>query len=269
MNRLQMATIATLTACTQTSTQTGPVETGWTQVWADEFTGAAGAPPAVHWKPDIGGDGWGNEQLEYNTDRIENAFLDGEGNLVIRAIAEEYEGNRYTSARLTTADSLTFGPARVEARIQAPAGDGIWPAFWLLGSDISTIGWPACGEIDIFELRGQEPEVVLTTVHGPGYSGADGIGTTSVLPDASASDAFHTYAVDIDPDHLVWWVDGRRVHTVRPGDLPDGTAWAFDGTFFLILNVAVGGHLVGDPTDATPFPADLRVDWVRVYERTQ
>ncbi len=269
MSRRFCLPVAVSVACAPPTAPTGPVETGWTQVWSDEFDGPAGAAPAEHWKPDVGGDGWGNNQLEFNTDRIENAFLDGDGNLVIRALTEDYEGNRYTSARLTTAGSVEVGPARVEARIQAPAGDGIWPAFWLLGSDIGTLGWPACGEIDIFELRGQEPEVVLTTVHGPGYSGADGIGTTSVLPDATAADSFHTYAVDIDPDHLVWWVDGRRVHTVRPGDLPDGAAWAFDDTFFLILNVAVGGNLVGDPNATTPFPADLRVDWVRVFERSQ
>jgi len=242
---------------------------GWVQVWADEFDGAAGSAPGSHWVPDVGGDGWGNNQLEHNTDRIDNAFLDGDGHLVIRAQREDYEGNAYTSARLTTRDTVEHGPARIEARIKVPEGKGIWPAFWLLGADFDEVGWPTCGEIDILEVRGSQPHTVLTTVHGPGYSGGDGVGTTTVLPDATASEDFHVYAVDIDPHHIVWWIDGRRVHTVRLGDIPGGTAWAFDDPFFIILNVAVGGHFVEPPDADTPLPADMVVDYVRVFERAR
>lgn len=256
-----------LAACSGTTETGQAVQTGWKQVWADEFDGAAGSAPAAHWVPDVGGDGWGNNQLEYNTDRTENAFLDGEGHLVIRALREDYEGNAYTSARLTTRGTVEYGPARFEARIKVPSGNGIWPAFWLLGADFEEVGWPGCGEIDILEVKGSQTREVITTVHGPGYSGGDGVGTATILPDASASDDFHVYAVDVDPDHIVWWIDGRRVHTVRVGDLPGGTAWAFDDPFFIILNVAVGGDFLEPPDDSTAFPAELVVDYVRVWER--
>lgn len=256
-----------LVGCASATDEAGPVPTGWSEVWADEFDGVAGSAPADHWVADVGGDGWGNSQLEFNTDRTDNAFLDGEGRLVIRAQSEDYEGNAYTSARLTTMGNVEHGPARIEARIMVPEGPGLWPAFWLLGADFEEVGWPTCGEIDILEVKGSEPDRVITTVHGPGYSGGEGVGTATVLPEESASDAFHTYAVDIDPEHIVWWIDGRRVHTVRPGDLPGGTAWAFDDPFFVILNLAVGGQFVQPPSADTELPADMLVDYVRIYER--
>jgi beta-glucanase (GH16 family) len=260
--------LGALTGCGSTEDTATAVDNAWVQVWSDEFDGAAGSPvdPAT-WNHDVGGDGWGNEQLEHNTDRTDNAFHDGEGHLVIRAQREDYEGNAYTSARITSKDKVEVGPARIEARIKVPSGQGIWPAFWMLGEDFDEVGWPTCGEIDILELRGEEPETLITTVHGPGYNGGGGISDYKELIGAAWSDDFHVYAVDIDPEHLVWWVDGERVHTVRPGDLPAGTSWAFDRAFFLILNVAVGGMFVQPPTDETPFPADMLVDWVRVYER--
>ena len=255
--------------CAEAEEQTEPVSTGWELTWSDEFEGSAGSAPADHWVADVGGDGWGNEQLEYNTDRVDNAFLDGSGNLVIRAQVEDYEGNAYTSARLTTNGTLAFGNSRIEARIKVPEGVGIWPAFWLLGDDFDEVGWPTCGEIDILETKGEDPQTVITTVHGPGYSGGEGVGTSTVLPDTSASEDFHVYAVDIDDEHLVWWIDDQRVHTVRIGDIPGGTAWAFDNEWFIILNVAVGGSFLNPPDDTTPFPADLVVDYVRVYERAE
>ena len=259
-----------LLACTPPLDEdTGRVENAWQLVWADEFDGAAGSPPdPASWSHDVGGDGWGNGQLENNTDRTENAFHDGEGHLVIRALREDFEGNAYTSARITTMDKVEVGPARIEARIKLPSGDGLWPAFWMLGEDFDVVGWPTCGEIDILELRGSQPDTVITTVHGPGYNGGDGVGTATGFPGVGDwTEDFHVFAVDIDPDHLVWWIDGQRVHTVRPGDLPGGTSWAFDRAFFLILNVAVGGNFVQPPTEETVFPADMTIDWVRVYER--
>jgi beta-glucanase (GH16 family) len=238
----------------------------WTLVWSDEFDGPSGsAPDPAVWRPDVGGDGWGNEQLEYNTDRTENAALDGEGRLAITARREAYGGNAYTSARLTTLGTLSVGPGRVEADLRMPAGTGLWPAFWLLGDDFPQVGWPACGEIDVMELRGEEPDVTLATVHGPGYSGGASYGDDHRLREGTFADTFHTFAVDIDPDHLTFWVDDTRVHVVRPGDLPG--AWAFDGSFFLILNLAVGGTFLAEPDEDTPFPATFLVDAVRVYER--
>lgn len=262
--------LAALAACSGTATDSA-ADRGWTLVWSDEFNGAAGAAPdARSWVADVGGDGWGNGQLEHNTDRTDNAFQDGDGHLVIRAQRESYEGNAYTSARLTTVDRVEYGPARVEARIQVPQGQGIWPAFWLLGADFPEVGWPACGEIDILELRGSDPDTVITTVHGPGYNGGGGVSAETTLAGSETfADGFHDFAVDIDPDHIVWWIDGERVHTIRPGDLPAGSGWVFDGPFFVILNVAVGGMFVQPPTDDTPFPADMVVDHVRIYERAQ
>lgn len=241
---------------------------GWTEVWRDDFDGAAGTPPNPEvWVPMVGGDGWGNEQLEYNTDRPENAALDGEGHLVITAIREDYEGNAYTSARLSTESTLAFGAGRFEADLKMPAGTGLWPAFWMLGTDFSTAGWPACGEVDIMEMRGEAPSTSLATVHGPGYSGADAYGDSLTLREGTFADDFHTFAVDIDPDHLSFWMDDTRVGVVRPGDLAG--AWAFDGEWFLLLNLAVGGVFLDEPTEDTPFPASFYIDAVRVYERTQ
>jgi beta-glucanase (GH16 family) len=256
--------IVSLLACV--SPEDVPFDTSWTLVWSDSFEGAAGtAPDPAIWVPDVGGDGWGNNQLEYNTARVENAALDGEGRLAITARREDYEANEFTSARLTTSGTFSVGAGRVEADIQVPAGQGLWPAFWMLGDDFADVGWPACGEIDILEVRGEEPDVAMATVHGPGYSGAGGYGDSYRLREGSLADELHTYAVDIDEDHLAFWMDDTRVHVVRPGDVPG--AWAFDGTFFLLLNLAVGGDFLEEPNDDTPFPSTMVVDEVRVYER--
>lgn len=247
-----------------------PLDTSWTLVWEDTFDGPAGSPPdPAVWVPDVGGDGWGNQQLEYNTDRPENASLDGDGRLAIVAREEAYEGNAYTSARLTTNGTFSHGYGRFEADLQLPAGDGLWPAFWMLGTDYDTVGWPDCGEVDVMEGKGEEPATTYATVHGPGYSGASGIGDHVSLRDGTFAEGFHTFAVDIDVDHLAFWVDDTRVHVVRPGDLPTGTPWVFDGDWFLLLNLAVGGTFVDEPNADTPFPATLLVDAVRVYERTE
>ena len=244
------------------------LDNGWTLVWEDTFDGPSGTPPdPTVWVPDVGGGGWGNEQLEYNTDRTENAALDGLGRLAITARREAYEGNAYTSARLTTNGTLSFAAGRFEADLQMPAGQGLWPAFWMLGDDFEELGWPACGEVDIMELRGEEPDTMLATVHGPGYSGAASLGDSYRLREGTFTEAFHTFAVDIDEEHLVFWVDNHRVHTVRPGDLPG--AWAFDGEWFLLLNLAVGGVFLEEPTPDTPFPSTFLIDAVRAYERSQ
>lgn len=261
-------TLLALLACT--APPETALDTSWTMVWSDTFDGPAGsAPDPEVWVPDVGGDGWGNNQLEYDTDRLDNASLDGLGRLAITARAEAMGDNAYTSARLTTRGTFTHGAGRYEADLQIPAGKGLWPAFWLLGTGIDTTGWPGCGEVDVMEAKGEDPDTSYATVHGPGYSGAGGISDGYTMTDGSLADGFHTFAVDIDPDHLAFWVDGDRVQTVRPGDLPTGTDWVFDGDWFLILNLAVGGNYVEAPDDSTPFPATLLVDAVRVYERTQ
>lgn len=260
-----MIPLLSLLACTATSP--GPVDNGWVLVASDEFDGAAGEPPdPSKWVYDVGGDGWGNDQLEYDTDRTENAALDGDGRLVIRALAEEYQGNAYTSARLKTQGTLERTYGRFEARMQLPAGQGLWPAFWMLGADIDEVGWPACGEIDVVEAVGAEPGSVFGTVHGPGYSGGEGVGDSYSPVGVDFTTGMHTFAVEWDPEHIAFLVDEVHYQTVAVG-MVDGP-WVFDDDFFLILNLAVGGTLGGTP-DPSAFPAELVVDHVRVYERAE
>lgn len=254
------------TACTDTEDTVEDIG-AWKLVWSDEFDGGEDeAIDPANWVHDVGGDGWGNEQLEYNTDRIDNSRTDGRGILELVAKKESYEGNEYTSARIKTQDLFEFGYGRVEARMKIPKGSGIWPAFWLLGADIDEVGWPLCGEIDIMELRGEEPYVSLGTIHGPGYSAGESIGADYTLAEGDFSDEYHTFAVDIDPEHIAWSVDDVVFQTRTPADLPDNTGWVFDDQWFIILNVAVGGTFLG-PVDDAALPGFMQVDYVRVYER--
>jgi beta-glucanase (GH16 family) len=237
--------------------------------FVDNFDGPAGAPPdAKHWTHDVGGDGFGNGQLEFNTNRTENTSLDGNGNLRITARREKFGNNDYTSGRIKTEGRFSAQFGRVEARIKLPPGQGIWPAFWMLGDNVHKVGWPACGEIDIMEYRGQFPRDALGTIHGPGYSGAEGISKTLTLPDGGFDKDFHVFACDWDPGKIVFSIDGMPYHTItRDQVLPKGP-WAFDDhPFFIILNVAVGGGFAGAPDASTPFPATMLVDYVKVYEK--
>ena len=237
-------------------------------VWEDDFEGSAGASPdTTKWVFDIG-TGWGNAQLEYDTGRPENASLDGEGNLRITARKESYLGCEYTSARMITWGRFSHGYGRFEARIRLPVGQGIWPAFWLLGADFNTVGWPACGEIDIMEYRGQEPSVTHGSLHGPGYYGGDAITRRYLLGGEGFDAGFHVFAVEWSENRITWLVDNKPFLTVTPADLPSGGQWVFNHPFFIILNVAVGGYFVGPPNESTTFPQTMLVDWVRVYRRT-
>jgi beta-glucanase (GH16 family) len=238
-------------------------------VWHDEFDGPAGAPfDRAKWKPDVGGDGFGNQERELYTDGA-NAVLDGQGHLVITARAESgtgcwYGTCLYTSARLKTKTLFAQAYGRFEARIRIPRGQGIWPAFWLLGANNDEAGWPSCGEIDIMENIGREPNKVHGTVHGPGYSGDKGIGGPATLDGAYADD-FHVYAVEWRPDDIRWFVDGREYFRVTPASLPKGAKWVFDHPFFVILNLAIGGGWPGDPDATTKLPQQMVIDYVRVY----
>jgi beta-glucanase (GH16 family) len=234
-------------------------------IWQDEFDGPVGQlPDTTRWRFDVGTD-WGNAQLEVDTDRAENVSLDGAGNLAITARQEELAGRSYTSGRIKTQGRFerTFG--RFEARIKLPVGQGIWPAFWMLGANIDQVGWPQCGEIDIMEYRGQEPRVLHGTVHGPGYQGNAALGSQHVLAQGGFHLGFHVFAVEWSQDRITWEVDGHTYHTVTPADLPPGGRWVFDQPFFLLLNVAVGGRWVGAPDESTVFPQTMLVDWVRVH----
>ena len=235
-------------------------------LWSDEFSGAAGSKPdPSKWTYDLGGNGWGNKELENYTDSSANAFLDGKGHVVIRAV-KDAEG-RFTSARMKTQGRFSFTYGRVEARMKLPRGQGMWPAFWMLGNDIAKVGWPACGEVDIMESLGREPAIVHGTVHGPGYSGKHGISAQYALPGMSPlADDFHLYAADWTPNRIEFSIDGHVYATVTPASLPPGTKWVYNHPFFLILNLAVGGAWPGNPDASTIFPQDLTVDYVRVYE---
>ena len=236
-------------------------------VWDDEFDGAAGQPPdPSRWSFDVGGDGWGNQQLEYTTARPENVALDGQGHLAIVARAEPYQGRSYTSGRINTLTHFTHAFGRFEARMKLPTGQGLWPAFWLLGNDYGTAGWPGCGEIDIIENKGQEPNLVHGTVHGPGYSGGHGITAAHAVPGAPLSADFHVYAVEWIANRIVFSVDDVAYFTLTPAQLPSGTRWVFDHPFGVILDLAVGGTFVGAPDGTATFPQTLLVDYVRVYE---
>jgi beta-glucanase (GH16 family) len=242
---------------------------GWKLVWSDEFDGAAGQKlDPGRWVYEVGGTGWGNNQLEFDTDRAENAALDGNGELVITARKESYMGRSYTSARLKTQGKFEHGYGRYETRMRIPFGQGIWPAFWMLGVDIGSAGWPSCGEIDIMENIGREPDTVHGTLHGPGYSGGAGIGAASKLAAGQRfADAYHVFAIEWEQDVVRWYVDGKLYQTRTPRDLPGGARWVYDHSFFVLLNLAVGGQWPGNPDASTTFPQTLRVDYVRVYER--
>ena len=236
----------------------------WLLVWSDEFNGES--INSENWTYDIGGSGWGNAELQYYTDRPENARIE-DGQLVIEARQEEQriQGREHTSARLKTEGLQSWTYGRIEARIQIPTGQGIWPAFWMLGDNITTTSWPRCGEIDIMENIGSQPKIVHGTVHGPGYSGANGVGNSYPHPESGAfADDFHLYAVEWEPEELRWYVDDEHYGTVTIDDVPG--EWVYDHPFFIILNVAVGGQWPGYPDETTEFPQQMRVDYVRVYE---
>jgi beta-glucanase (GH16 family) len=296
------ATIATalalLSACSNPP-QTGPgpdpwpagqeanagAPPGWRLAWSDEFDGADGSDvDPSKWGHDVGnagstGWGWGNGELEYYTPGIQNAVVQG-GILVITAAAsgtQAYSGCwygggscQYTSARINTMTSFSQAYGRFEARIQIPRGAGLWPAFWLLGADIAQTGWPRCGEVDIMENAGGTPQINHGSLHAPGAGSSNAATLTAAytMPGgATLADDFHTYAIDWTPDGMWFYVDDQPYETQTPQTAAESSAsWVFDHPFFIILNLAVGGTLPGDPSGTT-FPRVMKVDWVRVYQQ--
>jgi beta-glucanase (GH16 family) len=241
----------------------------WQLTFEDDFDGAAGSKPdPLTWLPDEGGTGWGNKELQYYT-RGENTYLDGQGALVIEARARSdgytcwYGPCNYTSGKLTTQQSrqVSFVQqyGRFEARINAPPGAGLWPAFWLLGENIDTVGHPECGEIDVVETLGRRTSEVQQHAHGPGLN----FGSAYDLPGGRSVTDWHTYSIEWSPQAIEWQVDGETTRTLtREGA---GTGWVFDHPFYILINLAVGGDWPGSPNSETVFPAQMLVDYVRVY----
>jgi beta-glucanase (GH16 family) len=236
--------------------------------FADEFNGAAGtAVDTRKWNLEVG-DNVNNHERQYYTNRTSNASMNGQGQLVITARRENpgnyncwYGRCTHTSARLNTQGKFSQTYGTFEARIKMSHGQGMWPAFWLLGNDIGSVGWPNCGEIDVMENIGREPNTVHGTIHGPGYSGAGGIGAAFNGP--RFADGFHTFRLEWSPNLLVWKVNGQEFQRRTPASL-GGRRWVFNKPHFVILNLAVGGYWPGDPNSSTPFPNTLVVDYVRV-----
>ena len=288
------ASMLMLSNCSNDETQT--VATFTNLVMSDEFD-VEGAPNSEIWNFDTGTgfNGWGNNELQYYTDRSENVTVQN-GLLVISAIQEDYNGSSYTSARLLTKGKFSQAYGRFEARIKVPGGSGLWPAFWLLGENYDVDGWPQCGEIDIMEYRRQEPTMVSGSIHGPGYSGESnpqGHLTKSYDLGNDRYDAgFHVFGIEWGPDYINYYIDDVLYNQIRPSDivvtpadavytLNDGVAatdeaeaieptnvtgdWVFNKPFFIIINLAVGGNFPGSPDNGELFPQNMLVDYVRVY----
>lgn len=261
--------LVSLTSCEKKTAQTLP-DRKWQLAWSDEFAGTTGSlPDSTKWVFDIGrgpgNDGWGNAELQFYTNRPNNVSLDGTGNLVITARAENFSGAGFTSARIKTKTKLEQKYGRFEARIKTPYGPGIWPAFWMLGADIDTNPWPNCGEIDIMEKRGQEPHIIHGSVHGPGYSGGRAITKSFALINDRFDTDFHVYACEWGEDYIDFFVDNTWYQRITPQTVTG--KWVYNTPFFLILNIAVGGNFVGFPTSGTPFPQTMTIDYVRTYNQ--
>lgn len=263
---LALFAVSLFAACEVDETQ-NVEDRSWRLTWSDEFDSPAGtAPDAANWSYDIGfGDnGWGNQELQAYTDLPENVSQDGNGNLVITAIRENV-GGPITSGRINTKGKFEQAYGRFEARIKTPFGPGLWPAFWLLGSNIDAVEWPQCGEIDLMELRGQRPNEIAGSVHGPGYSAGDAVTKSFELENGRFDDDFYVYAIEWGEDYIDFFVDDFLYQRITPEDT-DGE-WVFNQPFYILLNVAVGGTYVGFPTSETPFPQKMEIDYVRVYEQ--
>jgi beta-glucanase (GH16 family) len=253
----------------------------WNLIWNDEFNGAAGTfPDSTRWNYDVGNNGgWGNGESEFycaaGSDSAPcsaanpNAFMNGSGSLVIRARRDA--AGTWTSARMLTRGKFSVQYGRIEARMKLAVANGLWPALWMLGTNIGSVGWPSCGEIDIMEwVDSYGPSVTSSALHGPGYSGGGNIGVQSGFPNGTRVDDpnYHIYGVLWSPGQIQFYRDNitNITRTITPANLPAGTTWAYDHPFFLLLNQAVGGNWFPGPDGTTPAIDDVLVDYVRVYQ---
>lgn len=261
-----LCVIALILNCNPSETQV--VTTFDNLIFADEFD-IDGAPNSTVWNFDIGDGtdqgipGWGNNELQYYTDRPENVRVEN-GMLIITAINESYEGSSYTSARINSKDLFEQKYGRFEARIKLPWGQGLWPAFWMLGANSDVVTWPACGEIDIMENRGSEPTIINGTIHAPGYSAGESVTKAYELENDRFDSDFHIFGIEWSEDYINFYVDDVLYNQLTPNDVPD--QWIFnDQPFYIIMNVAVGGNYGGPPNENTVFPQEMLVDYIRVY----
>jgi beta-glucanase (GH16 family) len=238
---------------------------GWELAWSDEFDGKE--LDRTKWKHEVGGHGFGNNELQFYTDRAANAYLE-DGALVIHAQAEKFQNRAYTSAKLQSKAAWTYG--RFEFRAKLTKGRGIWPAIWMMPSDMKKYGgWPECGEIDILEQLGHEPNRVYGTLHFGNPRPPAGKGASVALQQGSLGDDWHVYALEWLPGEMRWFVDGE-LYSVQNDWFTSapGAAWPapFDRDFYLQLNLAVGGNWPGNPDASTVLPQKFRIDYVRVYK---
>lgn len=274
MKSLLLTSVLTLTALLAFKAPdiTPPIDSaakrnGYKLVWSDEFDGP-GLPDAKKWSYEVGGNGWGNNELEYYTDRRpENARIEN-GSLIIEARKEDWQGKNYTSARLVTKGKAEWKYGRIEARAQLPAGRGTWPAIWMLGADISKVGWPRSGEIDIMEHVGFDEGVIHGTIHTEAYNHSKKTQKGQEVPIKNVTTDFHLYAIEWTADKIDFFVDNQKYYTVEKAVLGSDVAqWPFEQPFFLILNVAVGGGWGGQKgVDESIWPQRMEVDYVRVYQ---
>ena len=270
-----LVTLGVLAAAAPARAQT------WELVWSDEFNGASGSfPNSANWNYDVGNNGgWGNGEWEFycaagsNTPPCSaanpNVFMNGSGSLVIRARRDA--AGTWTSTRMLTRGKFSVQYGRIEARMRLVPATGLWPAFWMLGTNIGEVGWPSCGEIDIMEwVINYGPSVTSSALHGPGYSGGGNIGVSAGFPGGGRVDdaGYHIYGVIWSPDRIQFYRDttSNIIRTITPADTPPGTAWAYNHPFFIILNQAVGGNWFPPPDGSTPPVNDVLVDYVRVYQ---
>jgi len=225
-------------------------------VWSDEFD-TPGAPNSNKWGYDLGASGWGNNELQYYTDRRDNSYVT-DGTLKIVAKKEAFSSSQYTSARLLSKGKYSFKYGKVEVRAKIPAGVGTWPAIWMLGDNINTVSWPACGEIDIMEHVGRDLNKIISAFHYPVYYGSNAKVATTMVPTATTE--FHVYKLEWTPASMQIFVDDKLFHT-----LPNSPSIPYNQNFFLILNIAMGGNL-GGPIDPSFTSTTFEIDYVRVYQ---
>ncbi|MEO7445944.1 MAG: family 16 glycosylhydrolase [Ferruginibacter sp.] len=255
---LYTVTVTAKSSTNQTASATKTINVSVTAglVWSDEFDGS-GLPDPNKWSFETGAGGWGNNEVQNYTNRIDNASVSG-GTLKITAKAESFGGSSYTSARLVTKGKYSFKYGKIEASIKLPTGVGTWPAFWMLGDNVNTTPWPACGEIDIMEHLGRQLNVIYSTLHHPGHSGSNGDGSTTTISGATTS--FHKYTAEWSSSNIKFYVDDVLFYNfANSSNLP------FNANFFIILNMALGGNF-GGPLDPAFTSAVMEIDYVRVYQ---